>query len=815
MTGNALTRTLFLLITAAAQSTHAAELLVLPETLTLTQQGQQHHLLLGIGEGAQWTGPAVGETQWTSSNPEIASVNATGTIIATADGETTISVTNNDQTLTIPVTVSGAGAPPVRSFINDIQPVLYKTGCSTGPCHGAASGKNGFNLSLRGYDHLRDHDVLTRQAKGRRISTINPADSLFLLKPLGDVPHEGGQRFDQGSIEHQILLDWITQGAPGPKKDEATFLRLEVLPPSMELKVDAQQPLLVRAHYSDGSARDVTRWVKFDTSEDTVATVDDNGVVTIAKPGSAAITAWYASKVAVTELNVPREKAVDPAVYLAADNFNYIDERILTKLEQLNIAPAARCDDATYIRRAYLDALGILPTPEEAQAFIADTDSDKRAKLADTILARPEFVDYWTATWSDLLLLSSKNLTDAQDLNAFYRFIRTAVEENRPWDQFVSDILTAAGNTHRNGAANYFVMHREIPDLAETTSQAFLGMSITCARCHNHPLEKWTQDQYYGFANLFSRVTVKNGLNGGNDVVPASFGDVLHPLKGEALPPQPLDGDVVADRPGTDRRAPLAEWITSPENPYFTRAVVNRVWKNFMGRGLVEPVDDLRLTNPATNEPLMEALCLDLREHGFDLKSLMRSILNSAAYQRSSAPADAEAPDRVHYSQYIVRRLKAEVLLDTYAQVTEVPTPFDGYPEGYRALQLRDSRVASYFLDAFGRPERRQTCACERTEDASIAQTLHLANGETLNAKLRDDKSILARYESEGTADTAVVDQIFWRAFGRAPGDSERAECVKMLEAAAKAEGDTGGRRAALEDMTWALLTSKEFLFNH
>lgn len=791
----------------------AEELILLPESIALSQQGQEQQLLLGVGDGGSWTGPAIGDITWASSAPALVSVDETGKLVALADGEATVTATINEQSISVPVQITGAGAPPVRSFVNDVQPVLYKTGCSTGPCHGAASGKNGFNLSLRGYDHATDHDVLTRQAKGRRISTVNPADSLFLLKPLGDVPHEGGQRFDADSLDYRILFDWITQGAPGPQENDARYVALEVLPTTMELQPGVAQPLLVLAHYDDGVVRDVTRWVKFDTSEDTVAVVDEHGVVNVQKPGSAAITAWYASRVALTELNVPRPEAVAPEVYQTAANFNYIDERVAAKLEQLNIAPASLCDDKTFIRRAYLDTLGMLPTPEEVRNFIAEEGADKRAKLVERILERPEFVDYWTYQWSDLLLISSKNLPVAEELNAFSRFVREAVEENRPWDQFVRDIVTATGNTRRNGAANYFVLHREIPDLTETTSQAFLGMSITCARCHNHPLEKWTQDQYYGFANLFSRVRVKNGKGGGNDVVAASFGDVLHPLRGKALTPQPLDGEPVDDSAGSDRRAALGDWLTAPENPYFTRSIVNRVWKNFMGRGLVEPVDDLRLTNPATNEPLMDALCLDLQEHGYDLKALMYSIMTSAAYQRVAEPTESAAPDLINYSQYIARRLKAEVLLDTYSQVTEVPTPFAGYPEGYRAVQLRDSLVASYFLDAFGRPERRQTCTCERTEDASIAQSLHLANGETLNTKLRAEKSVLARYETE--SDEAVVDDLFWRVFGRAPMENEMSTSLAMLADATKGEAEAGSRRAALEDLAWALLTSKEFLFNH
>lgn len=804
---------LFLAFTLAfAVTSHATELILLPASVALSQQGQEHQLLLGQGRDGHWVGPAAGDTQWASSAPAIVSVDAAGKLVALADGEATITATNSARQASVTVSVKGAGAPPVRSFVNDVQPVLYKTGCSTGPCHGAASGKNGFVLSLRGYDSARDHATLTRQAKGRRVSIVNPADSLMLLKPLGDVPHEGGQRFDKDSLEHKILLDWITQGAPGPTAEDVKFTQLEVLPSSLELQAGATQPLLVRAHYSDGTARDVTRWVKFGTTADTVALVDDHGLVTVQQPGSAAITAWYASRVAVAELNVPRATPVTPEVYLASASYNFIDERIKSKLQQLNIAPAPLCDDAAYIRRAYIDTLGILPAPGEVQAFVADTAKDKRTRLADAILSRPEFVDYWTYQWSDILLISSKNLPVPQELNAFYRYVREAVEQNRPWDQFVRGILTASGNTETNGAANYFLMHREIPDLTETTAQAFLGTSITCARCHNHPLEKWTQNQYYGFANLFSRVRVKNGKMVGNDIVAASFGDVLHPLTGKAIPPQPLDGTVAADAPGTDRRQALADWVTAPSNPYFTRAIVNRIWKNFMGRGLVEPVDDLRLTNPATNEPLMDALCLDLVEHGYDLKKLMHSILTSAAYQRSSEGADPAVPDEINYSQYIVRRLKAEVLLDTYAQVTEAPTPFNGYPAGYRALQLRDSLVASYFLDAFGRPERRQTCTCERTDDASIAQTLHLANGDTLNKKLQAEGSILAKYETEKVPDNAAVNDIFWRAFGRAPSETEQKECVTVLASATQSES---GRRPALEDIAWALLTSKEFLFNH
>ncbi|MBI2422734.1 MAG: DUF1553 domain-containing protein [Candidatus Hydrogenedentes bacterium] len=794
----------------------AADAVLLPSSLALHEQGQEHQLLLGSATNGQWLGNLESGVAWSSADAAIATVDEQGRVTAHANGATTIVAAQGDRQWSAAVTVSGAEAPPRRNFVNDIQPLLYKTGCSTGACHGAASGKNGFRLSLRGYDHESDYKILTRQAKGRRVSTALPAESLLLLKPTNTVPHEGGERFSKDSRDFQILLEWIQQGARPQAEEERKIERIEVLPARLLLQPEMTQPLVVQAHYSDGAVADVTRWVKFATTADTVATVDDNGQVSVLAPGTAALTAWYASKVASAELTVPRPKTVDPAIYARAENYNYIDERILSKLKGLNIAPAAICDDATFVRRAYIDTLGMLPTPEEAQAFMNGTEPAKRSALIDALLARPEFVDYWTSAWSDMLLLSSANLPDARELNAFYRHIRTAVEENRSWDAFVRGIVTASGNTQDNGAANYFLMHREIADLTETTSQAFLGMSLTCARCHNHPLEKWTQDDYYGFANLFARVVIKSGKQGGNDVIPATFGDVLHPLYARPLAPKPLDGGAIDAQAPQDRRGILADWLTAPENPYFTRAVVNRVWKNFMGRGLVEPVDDLRLTNPAANEPLFQALCEDLVEQRYDLKALMRRIMQSAAYQRASEPADPEMPDLINYSQYIVRRMKAEVLLDTYAQVTGVPTPFDGYPAGYRALQLRDVKVASYFLDAFGRPERRQTCACERTEDATITQTLHLANGNTLNEKLQSEASLLAAMVKEQTSDGDAVDRLFWRAFARPPQAEEKSQTVAMLAALEPAQEDYAlQRRQALEDAAWALLTSKEFMFNH
>src|SRR5947209_1456144 len=451
-------------------------------------------------------------------------------------------------------------------------------------------------------------------------------------------------------------------------------------------------------------------------------------------------------------------------------------------MEALHIPLSPTCNDGEFIRRAYLDAAGILPTPEEVKKFLADSSTDKRAKLIDALLERPEFIDYWSYKWSDVLLVSTRKLPQP-DTWAFYQFIRQSVADNKPWDRFARDILTSTGNTLENGAANYFVLHKDVTDLTESTSVTFMGLSINCCRCHNHPLEKWTQDQYWEMANLFSRVAMKNADNAGAVSVQSEpTGEVYHPRRGIAMPPTPLDGRPLPSKSWADRRQYFADWLTAPDNPYFAKALVNRVWRNFMGRGLVEAEDDLRATNPPTNPELLAALAKDFAAHGCDVKHLIRLVMNSATYQRSSLPAaGAEADDRF-YSHYLVRRLPAEVILDAYSQVTGVPTPFDTlqtgagqvavvptglYPKGLRAQQLPDVHLVSRFLDAFGRPERVQTCSCERTQDASVGQALHLNNGQALNDKLRAKESLVSRWLEMKLSDDAVIDDLFARALSR------------------------------------------------
>ncbi len=499
----------------------------------------------------------------------------------------------------------------------------------------------------------------------------------------------------------------------------------------------------------------------------------------------------------------------------------FIDAHVNRKLQQLKLPPSPRCTDSDFIRRAALDATGVLPTMTETSRFLTDPDPHKRIKLVDSLLARDEFVDYWTYKWCDLLLVSSRKLNN-KAMWSFYGWVREAVLNNQPWDEFARTLLTATGSNLENGAANYFVLHQETLDLAETTTQAFLGMSVMCARCHNHPLEKWTNQDYYAFANLFARVALKNGdVPGETLIFPVPTGDLVNPRTGKPLPPRPLDGKPLPLADPRDRRAALAAWMTSPQNPYFGRAVVNRVWRNFMGRGLVEAEDDLRLTNPPSNPELLDGLVKDFIAGRFDVRRLIRTIMLSQAYQRSSEPVHGNEQDDRFYSRYFVRRLPAEVLLDALSEATGVPTEFGtvkardfrfdtaSISKGTRALQLPDSRVVSYFLDAFGRAPREQTCSCERQEAPSVQQALHLANGDTINQKLRGSPVIEAMVKSNA-GDDEVIRRVFLIALCRLPTETERARMTPLLV------GTTGpDRRSALEDLFAAVLTCKEFLFNH
>jgi hypothetical protein len=709
------------------------------------------------------------------------------------------------------------------NFRNHVQPILAKAGCSMGACHGALAGQGGFRLSLRGYDDAGDWLSLTRGAFGRRISPSDPARSLLLLKATATVPHKGGERFKSGSPEWQTLVDWIAHGAPGPQDTDALITRLEIDPAQVRSKPGATPKFTVRANFSDGRVEDVTRHVKWTAVNQSVVTVDDKDQMKVMGHGESALSAWYLQRLAVATVTVPFENTLDPAVFVSAPKRNWIDERVLDKLRELNLPPSPRCSDSDFVRRAYLDTIGVLPTIEETRAFLADTRPDKRDRLIDSLFKRPEFVDYWSYKWSDLLLVTKRKLQPAA-MWAYYQWIRNQVASNTPWDVFARRLLTAQGSSLENGAANYFVIHQDPRDAAETTSLTFLGFSMNCAKCHNHPLEKWTNNDYYGFANLFSRVRFKAGAQAGDNIVfAAADGELVQPLTGVPQAPRPLDSQPLPADFGGDRREALAAWVTNGDNYHFKRSIVNRVWANFFGIGLVENVDDIRATNPPSNEPLFAAAADFLVKNKFDLQALMRAILQSEAYQRSSEPLPGNAADTRYYSRYYPRRLMAETLHDAIAQVTMVPTMFKtqdvsaqgakdvSFPAGWRAMQLPDAGTDSYFTRAFGRPNRDQTCECERTAEPSVTQALHVANGDTINKKLADAKSCVAKALAAKKAPEELIGDAFLATLARLPTETERARFGALLTNA-KDEKD---KRIALEDAYWALLSSREFLFNH
>lgn len=727
-----------------------------------------------------------------------------------------------------PATAPSPDAPQ-WTFRNHVLPVLSKAGCNTGGCHGALAGKGGFRLSLDAYDPAADWYQITRGTRGRRVDFAQPAASLLLTKPTAATRHKGGKRLDPRSDDYRVLAEWIAAGAPGPTAEDATLDRLEILPERSELTKGAKLQLQVKAHYSDGKAEYVTRWAKFASADETVAKVDaKTGQVEIIGHGEGAVTAWFSSRIVMARVLSPYPAEIPAGDFEKLPRSHFVDDLVLAQLQQLRVRPSPAATDGEWVRRAYLDTIGVLPTPAETEAFLADQGGDKYQRLADHLLSREEFVDYWTYRWADIFLISGRQLRP-EAVKAYYDWLRENVRKNTPWDELVTQVLTAKGGSLTEGATNFYAVHQDPETMAENVSQAFLSLSINCAKCHNHPLEKWTNDQYYAFANLFARVRAKgwggDARNGDGQrtlyVEPA--GDLLQPGKGRAQPPAPLDAPALAMDDPQDRRVVLAEWLTSPENPYFTRAIVNRVWAAYFGIGLVNPVDDLRVSNPASNEPLFAALADHLVAHDYDLKSLMRLILTSQTYRRSSQALPENQKETKYFSRHYPRRIMAEVLQDAITDVTGVPALYDKialqdgstektefYPQGTRAVELYDSAVASYFLKTFGRNERAITCECERSSQPSMVQVLHLANGDAVNDRLSQKTGIVTELLESKAPPAELVRRAFLACLSRAPAEAELAGFTDLLSSAPESE-----KRAAVEDLFWALMTSREFLFQH
>ena len=723
-------------------------------------------------------------------------------------------------------TAQGADAPRPPSYLNQVVPLLTKAGCNQGACHGKGVGQNGFKLSLRGYAPEQDYLSLTREFGGRRIDRAKPEESLLLRKATAQTPHEGGRLFAVTSPEYKLLLDWVAAGYPGPDKTEPKLSKLELTPGAKVLRPGEAVQLVATATFADGSKRDVTWLTKFDSNDAAFVAVNPAGLAKALRNGAAAVRAMFQVEVAVASFTTPFDRAVDAKRYEARNNA--VDDHVMALLRELRIEPSDLCTDQEFVRRAFLDACGVLPKPDEVTAFVADPDPKKREKLVDALLARPEFTDYWALQLGDLFQNRRERDHDVRGVKGvrqLHVWLREQVAANRPWDQLCRDVLTAKGPVTENPAVGYFVVtvgekrHADESEVGESVAQALLGTRIGCARCHNHPLERFTQDDFYHFAAYFSRISMqRKEPKDGVTVLTVGHPDqdrnkqpvgVSQPRTGQFMVPQPLDRTPADVKPGDDPRAALAKWITDPSNESFAGAMVNRVWRHYLGVGLVEPVDDLRATNPPTNPALWAALKKDFVSGGYDLRRLTRLILTSRTYQLSAATRPGNETDARFYSHYYARRLPAEVMLDAVCDATGVPEKFDGYPLGVRAVQVPDPGAASYFLRTFGRSDRVTACACERSGEVSLPQVLHLIGGEATTGKVQSPAGWLAKTLKAEPDDGKVLDALFLRTLARKPTDAERAK-VKELRADKEST-----REEVFGDLLWAVLNSKDFLFNY
>ena len=736
--------------------------------------------------------------------PAVVAIDAGGLLVPQEEGRTEVTVSHKGQQARVAVEVRGLRQPAPISFVSQVLPILTKAGCNAGGCHGKAEGQGGFKLSVFGFDPRADFRAIVMEGRGRRTLPGAPAHSLVLRKGAGLVPHGGGRRIQPDSLQYRRVLRWLAEGQRFDAPAAPELERIEVEPGQRVLAFGGTQQLRVTAVDVRGGRRCVTTEAEYESNATVIAGVDRRGLVQAGSlPGEAALLVRYRGHVTVCRVTIPR-----PGVYFPRPpENNFIDRHVWDKLQRLGIPPSGLCDDATFLRRAFLDVIGTLPTAAEARAFLADRRPDRRARLVDHLLGRPEYADYWAMRWADVLRVD-KDAVTAQGAVAMTRWLRKQFADNRPYDAMVRDILTARGSTRSAGPAAFYKV-LNTPDLASrSVSQVFLGVRIECAQCHHHPSEKWSQDDYFALAGLFTGVQRKP-LPGGAEAIFVRGGkDLNHPRTGKPVSARPL-GAPVPDLAGVaDRRRVLADWMTAADNPYFAAALANRLWAHYFGRGLVEPLDDLRATNPASNEALLAALAKHLRDGKYDVKAFTRTLLLSRAYQLGPATA-ANHDDEQNFSHARPRALPAEVLLDAICQATGVGEKFNGWPAGYRAIQVWDNRMPSYFFRIFGRPVRYSVCECERSSEPSITQALHLMNSPEVGAKIRSRRGSARRLSESKKSPSEIVEELFLLTLSRRPRDQER----ELLLGAFREEGVD--RRTAIEDVLWALLNTKEFIYNH
>jgi hypothetical protein len=747
--------------------------------------------------------------QFTTSAPDIARIDANGLIAPVKDGQATITVQAGGRQTTVPVSVKNAASEAPVHFAREVAPILTKAGCNQGACHGSQHGRGGFKLSLLGFDPAFDYPQIVQSAEGRRVVLSDPERSILLMKPTLAMEHAGGERLQGGSREYRLIKQWLEDGAPEPSPQDPQVTAIEVWPPRRVMVPGEQQQLLVLATWSDGRVEDVTHTAQYDTLNDGCAGITPAGLVTARDAGETHIMIRFCGQATVAQVTLPYA-LLDKVPDLPRNNF--IDDQLIAKWKHLGLTPSPLCGDEEFFRRIHCDAIGALPTPADIKAFLADKDPEKRKKAIQRVLDRPEFVDFWAYKWGDLLRINRDALED-KGMWSFHNWVRSQLREQRPVDEFARDIITAEGSTFTEGPANYYRVANNALDWSETTAQVFLGVRLQCARCHHHPFEKWSQDDYYGMAAFFVRLGTKNsqefGIFGRETVVfLRPSGEQSHPRKGGVIPPHPLDGPKMDDP--FDRRRQLAEWLTARDNPFFARNLANRFWGYLMGRGLVEPLDDMRATNPASNPELLDALAKDFVQHKFDLKHLLATIMMSRAYQLSATASSGNSADanNIHYARFAVKRLPAEVIADALDFATGTLEKYQGLPLGTRAIQLPDTRVRSFLMDVFGRPPRQVTCECERTTQPNIAQALHLLNGDFLNRKIAAPTGRIEKLLQAKTPLPQIIEDLYLATLSRPPKPEELTKAQGWIASAATP-------KEGAQDLLWALLNSREFLFNH
>ena len=696
------------------------------------------------------------------------------------------------------------GAHPLN-FENDIVPILSKFGCNTAGCHGKAEGQNGFKLSVFGFDPLADHRALTMEGRGRRVFPAAPEQSLLLRKASGGLPHGGGIRIDRARPEFETLRAWIAAGVPFGSPDDPRVVAIELTPHEAQLAMRGTQRLQVMATWSDGQKQDVTQLATFQSNHEGLATVDAGGLVTVGEAaGDVAIMASYLGHVDVCRAMVPQAASDEP--FPTLDDSRVIDRLVHAKLRKLNIQPSSPCDDATFLRRVYLDVIGTQPTAEEARRFLADTALDKRTRLVDELLQRPEYADFWALQWADLLRVDRLQLGRKQAY-LYYRWIHDGFAANKPLDQFARELVAAEGPLNESPAGHFYKVVSQPGAMASTVSQVFLGTRIECAQCHHHPFDRWGQDDFFGMQAYFTQVTFKESQLG-DVLVNDGIVKTTHPRTGAEILAHALDQPIPNASPAGNRRAALAAWLTAKDNPWFARSLANRYWAHFLGRGLVEPVDDFRLTNPPSNPELLDALAQELIQHNFNAHDLIRATTASQTYQRSAQPNESNSGDELNYSRFLFKRLSAEVLFDAVCQSTGVAEKFDGVPSGSRAIQLWDSDVKHYFLKLFGRPERATACECERVSEPTVSQVLHVLNSPAIHHKLDDAGGRISQLVAQHPSNDVLVDELYLNFFSRFPTPGEKHTAIAYLDRRVD-------RQQSAEDLAWTMLNSLEFVFNH